>query len=79
MTENERNYYETICRAIPLLSDFELGRLVGIAEEMERQNVSKSRAEPISRTVGRSPCPEDNPAAEQDAFCKSDTPHEEIC
>ena len=43
MTELELVYYEKICQLVPRLSDFELGRLVGIAEEMEREKTAASR------------------------------------
>ena len=37
MNNNEKSYLETIFKAIPLMDDFEKGRLLGIAEEMERE------------------------------------------
>lgn len=46
MEKNEIYYLEKIFKAIPLMSDFEKGRLFGIAEEMERnaslQNANKT-------------------------------------
>lgn len=36
MEKNEMYYIEKIFKAIPQMSDFEKGRLFGIAEEMER-------------------------------------------
>ena len=36
MEKDEMRYLERIFKAIPYMSDFEKGRLFGIAEEMER-------------------------------------------
>ena len=37
MSDSEIAYLEAIFKAIPHMSDFEKGRLLGVAEEMERQ------------------------------------------
>ena len=37
LSDSEMSYLETIFKAIPHMSDFEKGRLLGIAEEMQRQ------------------------------------------
>ena len=37
MPDSEITYLEAIFKAIPHMSDFEKGRLLGVAEEMERQ------------------------------------------
>lgn len=37
MSDSEITYLEAIFKAIPHMSDFEKGRLLGVAEEMERQ------------------------------------------
>lgn len=43
MSNDRISYLETIFRAIPNMSDFEKGRLLGIAEEMQRQSAQKAR------------------------------------
>ena len=42
LNNNEVYYLKRIFKAIPLMSDFEKGRLYGIAEEMERQRTAGS-------------------------------------
>lgn len=41
MSEREKKALETICKAVPKLSEFQKGRLYGIAEMMEEQNKEK--------------------------------------
>lgn len=41
MSEKEKKALETICKAVPKLSEFQKGRLYGIAEMMEEQNKEK--------------------------------------
>lgn len=43
MSENEKNALETILNAIPKMSEFQKGRLYGIAETMEEQNKDKTK------------------------------------
>ena len=38
MSENEKKALETILKAIPKMSEFQKGRLYGIAETLEEQN-----------------------------------------
>lgn len=38
MSEKEKKTLETILRAVPKMSEFQKGRLYGIAEAMEEQN-----------------------------------------
>ena len=53
MEENEMNYLERIFKAIPHMSDFEKGRLFGIAEEMERAARSLQKADNSCRADTR--------------------------
>lgn len=45
MSEKEKNALETICKAVPKLSEFQKGRLYGMAEMMEEQNKEKGGQE----------------------------------
>lgn len=45
MSENEKNALETILNAIPKMSEFQKGRLYGIAETMEEQNKDNTKKE----------------------------------
>ena len=58
LNKNELDYLQKIFRSIPLMSDFERGRLYGIAEEMERQNSKRTSGTPadlsaLSETASR--------------------------
>mgnify|MGYP000815649887 CR=1 FL=1 len=41
MSEKEKKALETILKAVPKMSEFQKGRLYGIAETMEEQNKTK--------------------------------------
>lgn len=41
MSEKEKKALETIAKALPQMSDFQKGRLFGMAEAMEEQNTKK--------------------------------------
>lgn len=41
MSEKEKKALETILKAVPQMSEFQKGRLYGIAETMEEQNKIK--------------------------------------
>ncbi len=43
MSEREKQALETIIRQVPKLSDFQKGRLYGMAEMMEEQNKKEER------------------------------------
>ena len=45
MSEKEKKALETILEAVPKMSDFQKGRLYGIAETMEEQNRVKQEGE----------------------------------
>lgn len=45
MSEKEKKALETILDAVPKMSDFQKGRLYGIAETMEEQNRVKQEGE----------------------------------
>ena len=45
MSEREKKALETILDAVPKMSDFQKGRLYGIAETMEEQNRVKQEGE----------------------------------
>lgn len=45
MSEREKKALETILEAVPKMSDFQKGRLYGIAETMEEQNRVKQEGE----------------------------------
>lgn len=40
----EKKALETICKAVPKLSEFQKGRLYGMAEMMEEQNRGRNNA-----------------------------------
>ena len=42
MSKKEEDYLDKIFKAIPLMSDFEKGRLYGAAEELLRQKEKKA-------------------------------------
>lgn len=44
MSEMEKKALETICKAVPKLSEFQKGRLYGMAEMMEEQNRGRNNA-----------------------------------
>lgn len=43
MSEREKEALETILKAVPQMSEFQKGRLYGIAETMEEQNKSEEQ------------------------------------
>ena len=45
MSEKEKKALEIIFKAVPQMSEFQKGRLYGIAETMEEQNKNKDRRE----------------------------------
>ena len=45
MSDTEKKALETILKAVPQMSEFQKGRLYGIAETMEEQNRKESRHE----------------------------------
>lgn len=45
MSEKEKKALEKILNAVPKMSDFQKGRLYGIAESMEEQNIAESMEE----------------------------------
>lgn len=44
MSEMEKKALETICKAVPKPSEFQKGRLYGMAEMMEEQNRGRNNA-----------------------------------
>lgn len=53
MSDKEKKALNTIFKAIPKMSEFQRGRLYGMAEAMEEQNKSKAKKtdENIARTI----------------------------
>jgi len=45
MSEKEKKALETILDAVPKMSEFQKGRLYGIAETMEEQNKQRKKGE----------------------------------
>lgn len=43
MSDKEKKALDTIFKAIPKMSEFQKGRLYGMAEAMEEQNKSKAK------------------------------------
>lgn len=44
MSDKEKKALETILKAVPQMSEFQKGRLYGIAETMEEQNRNKDHS-----------------------------------
>ncbi len=50
MSEKEKKALETILNAVPKMSEFQKGRLYGIAETMEEQNKSEISTKEVGGT-----------------------------